>query len=117
MWLSTMLPAKACATNFSDTFMGYLPFTPMQTQTPSETPIRDSFVNLTLTFIGLTTLIAIVVVCLPMKDRSTFGRMFATDAKTSHCKEWTSSELMRGRHLVSYNNPMVRKTLDIPWRQ
>ena len=81
---------------------------------------QDNLVRMMLVMLGLSVLIAIVVVCLPGKGdmkrswKDALASMSHT-VKLPTSKQWSASQLQKGRHQVSYSNPQVRKTLNIPW--
>lgn len=81
---------------------------------------QENLVKMMLVMFGLAVLVAIVVACLPAKGDLGRGWKDAMASMTRSVplpsgKNWTSAQLQKGRHSVSYNNPQVRKTLNIPW--
>lgn len=88
--------------------------------------VQDNLVKMMLVMLGLSVLIAIVVAVLPDKKAMARGWQDAF-ANMSHSikapllpgsqwhKQWSSGELRKGRVQVSYNNPQVRSTLNVPW--
>lgn len=86
-----------------------------------KTPVntQDNLTKLMLVALGLTVVIAIVVACLPAKSNFGQGWQQAFASMTHQMrlphKQWSASELQKGRHQVSYQNPQVRRTLNIPW--
>lgn len=86
--------------------------------------VLDGLINLVLVAVGLTVLVAIVIVCLPKKGSLAKGWQQAwaqMTKKVDSRKEWNLAqeklpEVNVSRPTVSYNDPGVRRTINVPWR-
>ena len=84
----------------------------------------DSLINLVLVAIALTVLVAVVVVCLPGKGSLATGWKQAWHQMTAQMGAKKETVLvdtklpeMQLGYKVSYNDPRVQRTLNIPWAQ
>ena len=68
-----------------------------------DTPIHDNLVKAILVTVALSIVIGVVFFCLPDKGR--LARYFGREKPA----------VSRQTERISYSNPMVRSTLDIPW--
>jgi len=89
--------------------------------TSSDNHPLENLLRLALITLGLVVVIFMVVICLPARSSAGMGWRGALASLTQGFRGFSPASLVSSKQFsgrvsyVSYNDPRVRRTLDLPW--